>query len=191
MAKANLPAQASRSGCSYDGGRVRVPFFNRTFWVHSEDPRVEEESGSPPPWDVQLVILHYLLNADGTPPSGMWVTYRHIPDAFLFEARFNSMAVEPLARAFGADLAGFRRAAEALGGIEMTRTGDAAYRFIALPQIPMGCILYLADDELAASASILFDASAAQYLCAEDLAYLGIYLSESLLKEVGKGRAGV
>ncbi len=89
-------------------------------------------------------------------------------------------------RAFGSDLDGFRGAAEALGGDEMTRTGDAGYRFLALPHIPMGCTLYLADDELAASVSILFDDAIAQYLCAEDTAYLGSYFSESLLSAAGK-----
>jgi len=104
-----------------------------------------------------------------------------MPDAFLFEARFNAMAVKPLEQAFGNDLAGFNRAAASLGGTPITRMGDAAHRFMAFPQIPMGCVLYLADEELSASASILFDAVAPSYLCSEDLAFVGIYLSESLI----------
>jgi len=186
MAKANLPTVAAKSGCSYEGGKIRVPFLHHTYSVSFPEVRVEEDGDSPPSWEIQLIILHYLVNAAGTPPSGMWITYRHIPDAFLFEPRFNAIAVHPLARAFGSDLDGFCRASKALGGIEMTRTGDASYRFSALPQIPMGCTLYLADDELTASVSILFDAAVAQYLCAEDVAYLGIHFSDSLLKVAGK-----
>ena len=187
MARVNAVAAANKSGCQYEAGAITVPFFNRTYRVQAPDVRVEEigVAAAPPP-DVQLVILHYLLNADGTPPAGMWVTFRHIPDGMIFEPRFNAMTIEPLLRAFGSDVAGFSKAAQALGGARMTRSGDASYRFLALPQIPMGITLYLADEEMAASASILFDAVAANYLCAEDLAFLGIHFSESLLKAAGQ-----
>ncbi|MEW6034142.1 MAG: DUF3786 domain-containing protein, partial [Chloroflexota bacterium] len=159
-ARAAPAVMAARCGCNYDGESIKVSFLNRNYRVRFPEVRVEGEDTTRPPEGVQLIILHYLLSADGTPPAGMWVTYRHIPDAFLFESSFNAMAVQPLARAFGAGKEAFCRAAESLGGVAMTRTGDAAYRFIALPQIPMGCVLYLADEELAASVSILFDAVA-------------------------------
>lgn len=183
-AAANAPVQAARAGCEYDYAKhiVRVPFFNRRLSVHSTEVRVEQEGTSaPPPPGVQLVALHYLLNADGSTPADTWATYRHMPDAFLFEPRFNAMAVKPLEQAFGRDQEGFNRAAASLGGTPMTRIGDSAYRFTAFPQIPMGCVLYLADEEMSASVSILFDAVAPSYLCSEDLAFMGIYFSESLI----------
>ena len=62
----------------------------------------------------------------------------------------------------------------------MSRSGDAAFRFLALPKIPMGCILYLGDEEVPASINMLFDAAAPHYLPTEDLSYLGIYLSQAL-----------
>lgn len=185
MNKANGPVIASKAACDYQPGVISVPFFSKRYLVSLPEARVGEE-GSPaaPAADIQLLILHYLLNAEGTPPAGIWVTYRHVPDGMLFEPRFNAMAVEPLVRAFKSDLEGFSRACESIGGLRMTRTGDASYRFMAFPQIPMGCVLYLADEEMAASVSILFDAVAPNYLCAEDTAFLGIHLSELLLKGV-------
>lgn len=183
MKKANGPVVGSKAGCDYQPGTITVPFFNRLYRVHIPQVSVEEAGNpAPPPADVQLIILHYLLSAEGTPPAGMWVTYRHVPDAMLFEPSFNAMSVEPLARAFQTDLDGFSRACEAIGGVRMTRTGDASYRFTALPQVPMGCVLYLADEEMAASVSILFDAVVSNYLCAEDIAFLGIHFGQMLLK---------
>ncbi len=186
MAALNWVAAASKAGCDYESGAFRVRFLDKTCRVLAPGGTVEEE-GSPvePSHDVQLVLLHYLLNADGTPPAGMWITFRHVPDGMVFDSRFNAMAVEPLVPAFKSDLTGFRKACERLGGIAMSRTGDASYRFMALPQIPMGVVLYLADEEMSASISILFDAVAANYLCAEDLAFLGIHLSSLLLKARG------
>jgi hypothetical protein len=86
------------------------------------------------------------------------------------------MAIRPLLDSFGNDADGFRQAALAIGGKPMTRTGDAAFRFLALPKIPMGCILYLGDDEVSPSINVLFDAVAPHYLPTEDLSYLGLSL---------------
>jgi len=172
---------AAKSGASFDGARFVIPLFHRTFSIQFPDVKVEEVgSNTPPPRWIEVLLMHYLLHADGTPISGMWITYRHLPDALLFEQRFNNMAISPLIDSFGDDAEGFRHAALSIGGKPMTRSGDAAFRFLALPKIPMGCILYLGDEEVPSSLSILFDAVAPHYLPTEDLSYLGLYLSITL-----------
>lgn len=172
---------ASKSGASFDGEKFAIPLLQRTFSIHFPDVKVEElGSDTPPPRWIEVLLMHYLLHADGTPISGMWITYRHLPDALLFEQRFNSMAISPLIETFGNDAEGFCHAALSIGGKPMTRTGDAAFRFLALPKIAMGCILYLGDDEVSSSVNMLFDAVAPHYLPTEDLSYLGLYLSLTL-----------
>ena len=172
---------ASESGASFDGGKFIIPLFHRTFSIQFPEVKVEEvESDTPPPRWIEVLLMHYLLHADGTPMSAMWITYRHLPDALLFEQRFTSMAMQPLVDRFGNDAEAFRHAALSIGGRPMTRTGDAAFRFLALPKIPMGCILYLGDEEVSSSLNILFDAVAPHYLPTEDLSYLGLYLSIAL-----------
>lgn len=181
MERLNPPVVASMSGASFDEGRFTVPFFHRSFTVHIPEVKVAEvASDTPPPRLLEILLMHYLVNADGTPISGMWVTYRHLPGAYLFEQRFTNMALRPLLESFGNDADGFRQAALSIGGRPMTRTGDAAFRFLALPKIPMGCILYLGDDEVSPSINMLFDAVAPHYLPTEDLSYLGLYLSAEL-----------
>ncbi|MFC2058812.1 DUF3786 domain-containing protein [Chloroflexota bacterium] len=174
-------AAANKSGAEYDGSKFRVPLFERSFLVHFPDGRVEEENSSaPPPQWLQLLLLHYLAQAKGNSPAEDWVTYRQLPGASFFEGRFGKMSTEPLLRAFGNDLESFKRAALALKGTPMTRTGDAAFRFMALPKIPMACILYLGEEEMPPSINVLFDAAAPTYLPTEDLSYLGLYLALGL-----------
>ncbi|MBA7634440.1 hypothetical protein ES703_42025 [subsurface metagenome] len=181
MARLSPLVAASMSGASFDKGRFTMPFFHRSFTVHLPEVKVAEVgSDTPPPRFLEILLMHYLVNADGTPVSGMWVTYRHLPGANLFEQRFTNMALRPLLDSFGNDAEGFRQAALSIGGRPMTRTGDAAFRFLALPKIPMGCILYLGDDEVSPSINILFDAVAPHYLPTEDLSYLGLHLSATL-----------
>ncbi|HEY50142.1 MAG TPA: DUF3786 domain-containing protein, partial [Dehalococcoidia bacterium] len=158
-------AVASKSGTDYDGGRFRIPLFNRVFLVHYPDIEiVEEGSAAPVPQFLQIILLHYLLQSTGSPIADEWVAYRQLPGSALFERRFLQMAVTPLLRAFGDDVEAFRRAGESLGGAPMTRTGDAAFRFMALPRLPIACIFHRGEEGIPSSVNILFDASAEHYL---------------------------
>ena len=123
---------------------------------------------------------HYLLTSDGTQVADSWITYRHLPDVYLFERRFDNLGIHHLIGTFGNDLEGFCQAALSIGGIPISRTGDASFKFKALPRISLACILYLGDNEVGPSINILFDAAASHYLVTEDLSTLGLYLSNSL-----------
>lgn len=172
---------AAKSGCDYQEGSFLVPLFNQLFSLSYPGGELRERgSQAPPPLWLHLLLLHYMVTADGTAVADSWVTYRYLPGALLFEGRFHQMAEHPLRQRFGQDIDGFRQAAKALGGDEMHRSGDAAFRFMALPHLPMGCVLYLGEEEIPASVSILFDASAPHYLPTEDLSYLGAYFARAL-----------
>jgi len=172
---------AAKSGCNFEKGIFQVPLFDRKFVIHFPEIMVEEPGQSTlPPKIIQLVLFHYLLTADGTQVADEWISYRQLPGTHLFEQRFYSLALRSLVDAFGQDLEGFRRAALALGGVPMGRTGDASFRFLALPKIPMACILYLGDEEMPPSVNILFDASAHHYLPVEDITFVGSYLGSAL-----------
>ncbi|MBI2864123.1 MAG: DUF3786 domain-containing protein [Chloroflexi bacterium] len=131
---------------------------------------------------LQIVVLHYLITANGAPIADQWITFRELPGGYIYEKAFAGRAVEPLERAFGRDLPGFKRAGESLGGVKMDRTGDAAHWFMAFPRVRLGCILFLADEEMPASINILFDKAASDYLATEDLSAVGGYLSAALVR---------
>ncbi len=176
-------AVASKSGTDYDGSRFRIPFFNRVFLVYYPDIEiVEENSEAPVPQFLQIILLHYLLQSTGAAIADEWIAYRQLPGSALFERRFLQMAVQPLLRTFGDDVEAFRRAGESLGGMPMTRTGDAAFRFMALPRVPIACIFYQGEEGIPSSVNILFDVSAEQYLPTEDLSLLGVYLVGAMKK---------
>ncbi|MFP3974804.1 MAG: DUF3786 domain-containing protein [Chloroflexota bacterium] len=172
---------ASKSGTDFSEGKFRVKFFNRTFLVSHPEAEVEEEgSEKEPPQELKVLILHYITQADGTPVADKWITYRYLPGAEVssdFQTRFMNLTINPLLRAFGNDIEGFKRGAIALGGETMNRTGDAAFRFMAFPKIPLACVLYLGDEEVQPSVSVLFDAAAPSYLPTEDLGWMATYFN--------------
>ena len=139
--------------------------------------------GEPAHIAVAILLLHYLLLADGAAPAGTWSGYRELPDGLFYAASFASRAEAPLANAFAGSAAGveaFRAAARAAGGDALT-LGDASFRFVALPRVEVAVLIWAGDDEEPGEARVLFDANAGRSLPAEDLAGLGGQLAHRLI----------
>jgi hypothetical protein len=130
---------------------------------------------------IQIVLLHYLLMADGSPPADRWLAFRELPDGLFYAQAFAGHAEGLLAEKLGADLARFKRAAEALGGRPLD-LADAAYRFQAFPRLAVAALLWAGDEDFPPQARILFDANAGYYLPTEDLAGIGDWLAHRLTR---------
>lgn len=181
MRAANPLVVAARSGTAFQDGRFRVPLFNRRLWVAYPEGSVTEDGGggrvSP---FLQVLLLHYLISAHGVGVADKWMAYRDLPGAYFIQQKFLTNATLPLLRAFGKNPEGLRSAALRLGGMPIDRFGDVAFRFLALPRLPMACALYLGEEDIPSSVNILFDEAAPEYLPTEDLIELAAYLSRSL-----------
>jgi len=183
---------AARAAVSYeplgaDEGRFQVPFFGRLYDVHwPAGSAVRASDGQEADIASHIVLLHYLLTADGTPMSGEWVSFRNLPGGLGYYAAFQGRASLRLRDAFGRDAHAFEIAAQALGG-ERLSFGDASFMFRVLPRVWMAVVLYLADDEFPAEANVLFDASTEHYLPTEDAAVLGGLLAGRLIRAARGG----
>jgi hypothetical protein len=181
-AAADPARRAAQAGCGLSPEGVTVPFFGQSHLVTHPGGSVTA-GDAPVHVAVAILVLHYLLRADGTPPAGEWLVFRELPDGMFYAASFAPRAEAPLAQAFGADpssgLDAFRRAAVAAGGLP-----DAAFAFQALPRLALAVLVWAGDDELPAQASVVFDATAGHYLPAEDLAGLGGLLTRRLISGV-------
>jgi hypothetical protein len=185
----NPAAVAAQAGVDYhataDGtGTFQVPFLGARYhvsWPAGDVQRAEDRSGQPADVTTTLVLLHYLITADGSPMADEWVAFRSLPGGLGYEAAFHGRASGRIERAFGSDCQAFEEAAKAMGGERLT-FGDASFAFRVLPRLWIATVLYLADDEFPASGSVLFDGSARHYLPTEDLAVLGGLLASRLIK---------
>ncbi len=188
-AAADAAASAARAGCRPTEDGVLVPLFGRPHLVRHPggevvvvQPGAPADLGVPAHIAVAVLLLHYLLLADGAAPAGSWSAYRELPDGLFYAASFAGRAEAPLTRAFAgspADLDVFRAAARAAGGDALT-LGDASFRFVALPRVDVAVLVWAGDDEEPGEARMLFDANAGHYLPAEDLAGLGGQLAHQL-----------
>lgn len=176
----------ARAGVVYEttdtpSGLFRILFLGNTHLVHwpgGTVQRAADHEGA----DIatQILLLHYLLNADGKPVKGEWISFRNLPGGLGYDAAFRRRAGLRLAHAFGTNRRAFETAAQAVGG-EKLAFGDASFLFRALPRVWLAVVLNLADDEFPADANVLFDATASHYLPTEDLAVLGSMLAGLLI----------
>lgn len=153
------------------GSCFNLPFLNRGYRVTFPGGKIYSEDGAEASLYLSIIILHYLVTADGTPLSGEWVSFRRLPGGDIYMVPFQRRAVEPFLKTFGGRPAAFTRAAASLGGY-YGPTGTQSMIIPVLPRVPLNFILRPGDDEFPSSANILFDARASSYLPTEDYAHL-------------------
>ncbi|MCX7683166.1 MAG: DUF3786 domain-containing protein [Anaerolineae bacterium] len=170
------------SGCELDGeGNFRLIYFGREYLVSSTDFVVREATtGSPASPFVQSLLLTYLVTADGTTPSGRWVSFRELPDGTFYVRAFQGYSGDRLARELHGGIEAFRSAARALGGRPLS-LGDASYAFTVLPRVSLALVYWAGDEELPSQAQVLFEDTASHYLPTDGLAILGSQLVARIL----------
>ncbi len=128
----------------------------------------------------QTLLLYYFTSADGEPMSNEWISFSDLPDGRFYNQAFQGYSGAEIARAFGLQILAFREAAGNLGGVPES-LGDSAFRFHALPNIPILVVYWLGDEEFASSAQVLFDRSASHYLPTDAYAILGSTITRKIL----------
>ncbi len=172
----DLKERAKKAGAPYqkgeDGERIIVDFFSEPYHIHF--PQIEFYSPSKKTVSLvtRILILHYLIRADGSPLIGKWVGYKDIPGGLLYVGVFARRVTEPLVRKFGRSAKLFEQIGIRLGG-ESAGVGDASVALQALPSIPLQYVLWGGDEEFPPSVQLLFDVSVDHYLSLEDIVVLG------------------
>jgi hypothetical protein len=177
---------ASRSGCtySYPEGSLFVPFFGETYRVKPDTGEVLRQDGSTAGAREALVVLHYLINADAAAVREEWVAYRDLPGARTHEPAFISDVERPLSQGLSGRLEELQAWSQRHGR-PVDIPGDIAAVWDALPHLPLLVIFNERDEEFPASARVLFDITAADYLPTEDLSVLAEIAAMRILEEVG------
>jgi hypothetical protein len=183
-AAADPAVSCALAGCTYTKEGVVVPFFGVPHTVTHPAGEVTAHHGDTSKAvhsSIVIVLLHYLLTADGTHPADRWVAFRELPDGLFYAQAFAGHAEGLLAQKYGADLGAFRRAAAALGGMPLD-LADASFRFQALPRLAVAVLLWIGDEEFPGQARVLFDAASGHYLPTEDLSGIGDWLAHRLAR---------
>jgi len=172
----NLEERAKKAGANYEKGKegekITLHFFSEPYWI--QFPQIEFYSPSKKVVSLvtRILLLHYLLHADGNPLTGRWVAYKDIPGGLLYAGVFARRVTEPLQRRFGNSARSFKETGIRSGG-EPVEIGDASFILHAFPYVPLQYVLWEGDEEFPPSVQLLFDASVDHYLTLEDMVVLG------------------
>jgi hypothetical protein len=138
----------------------------------------------------RALLLAYLATADGTPPSGRYISYRDLPDGMFYAQAFRGYAEMRLVRELGeGGIDAFRRGAEGIGGAPI-EVGSAGYSVQVLPRVRLAAVYWLGDEDFPSQSSILFEDTAPHYMSTDGLAVLGSHLVNALLRESGRAHDG-
>jgi hypothetical protein len=164
---------AKKAGVGFDKEDqvISVPFIGQNYLVHHHGGKVTTEKGDDASVYLAIIILHYLVTAEGTPLTGRWIAYRHLPGGDIYNDPFQKRAVNPFLKTFGDRPEDFKKAAAALGGVPLAHSGISMVVPV-LPRVPICFTIWPGDEEMSASANILFDQAAPAYLPTEDYAHL-------------------
>ncbi|MGD0153647.1 MAG: DUF3786 domain-containing protein [Thermacetogeniaceae bacterium] len=164
---------AERAAVRYDDRTQEfvVPFLNKEHRVKYPTGGVNLPDGVEVPIVNRILILHYLVHAEGVPLHHKWISFKEIPGGQIYINPFHNRAVRPLVKMFGRDPQGLLKAGLALGG-KAEELGDASVAIPVFPMVPVTYVIWEGDEEFEPNGNILFDESAPNYLPLEDCAVI-------------------
>jgi hypothetical protein len=177
-------------GLVSDGGRLKLRFFDRFYQVSAKG--IHDDQGNRPDYHAFIILSQYvLLCPDKIYTDEEWAAYKDLKRASHFTNvnYFTTDAEQAIEKPFSGNLASLIAAGERLGGIpeKLDISYDAVMRFSALPRISLLMLFNEADEEFAATCSVLFQRQAEFYLDPESLAMTGAYLAKRLAEVARAG----
>ncbi len=164
-------AQLSGASAADDASYVEMNYLGRPVRITTEPITVAATDDGPEiPLAEQALILHYLVNADGTPVTGKWITYREVEAGEFYWSAFVKRAKDPLVGFFGHQPELLTELASLVGAEGPGETGDVSVIVRAFPHVPIMLVLWAGDEEFPPDGNLLFDESIGHYLSTEDIA---------------------
>jgi hypothetical protein len=182
----DIKQQCLNSGATYQEVDSRqvilINYLNRTYQLVLPDVAVSlADSQEEVSVRDRLLVLHYFIQAKGTPLTNNLITYKEIPQGVAYYPTFVKRAIKPLLNHFGKEPQQLVTLAERLGG-RKADYGDVSVTINAFSKVPITIVMWRGDEEFAPDGSILFDSTIPDYLSSEDIVVLCETISWSLVR---------
>ncbi len=161
------------SGASrIDDDRILIHYLNRPYHVALSTGEISlKEKEENVPIKDQILILHYLTQAKGTPFTNKIITYGQIGGGKFYVPVFIKRNIDPLLKSFSHRPELLLELAQRIGGTKAAY-GDVSVSIDAFPRVRIFFILWKGDDEVPPNGTILFDGNIPHYLASEDVCVL-------------------
>lgn len=174
---------ANLSGSEYlrEEEEIHLSFWDSALNVTLDGYIVRNSDGNELPSFLQTLVLYYLSIADGTLPSGRWVSFAELPNGRIYDRAFQGYTGNELVKIFGLGVDSFKTACVASEGVHV-EVGGEAYVFWAFPRVPILVNYWVGDEEFPSSCKLLFDDSVSHYLPTDACAILGSILTRKIVR---------
>jgi len=176
LAGMDIKQQCLRSGAQYTHpDEVTIEYLHQSYVIAIPGMEISQRDGPRRLEDIELrdkiLILHYLITAKGTPPTGRLIGLKQLPGGMCEHGSFSREVVTPLLDRFGKEPERLVQAAAKLGGVKASY-GNVAVSIKAFPRVSVVIALWRGDDEFPPNATILFDSTVTDYFSTEDMSVL-------------------
>ncbi len=164
----------------------RLRYLGVDYDVFRNENRVERVGcDGEVPVVARVLMVHYLTTATGEALSGRAISFKELPNGgAIYCSNFQKRAINPFVKRFSEDFDALYRAAAALGGSKAPH-GHAAVELPLFPAFPVRYVVWQGDEEIPASGTILFDATADSYLPVEDIVVAASEGAYALIRTAG------
>lgn len=156
----------SRTGSSYDKAtrQYKVKIWGDEYCVDLKENKIfPVDTGLKTYQDfLYIFILHYLIKAENTVPSGEWISEKDLPGGEGFFRGPHLLPVDAITKRIGDDIELFNRFCRKTGGRKLD-FADAAYAFEITPSVPVAVLYWIGDEEFPSEAKLLFDKTIEQF----------------------------
>ena len=160
----NTKAEFSR-----ETGVWSVRYFDQECRVRASGGAVIFESPDELDTTEKVLVLHYLIYARPVHLTGRPVSFKEVPNGgAIYYDTFKKRAIDPFVKTFSNDPSGFYEAAGPIGGVPDV-LGDVSVVVPVFPLVPVTYVIWLGDEEIESSGTILFDSSVDGFLPVEDI----------------------
>jgi hypothetical protein len=179
----------SGAECQTRGKRslISLDYLNRRYQIRLPEVDISlADSDEEVPLKDRILLLHYFLQAKGTPLANKTIAYKELPEGIVYFRTFHKRAIKPLVDNFGSNPKKLLEAAKGLGGVRADY-GDVAVTINAFKKVPITFVLWKGDEEFPPDGSILFDATVSDYLSIEDINVLSERIAWKLVRALKEG----
>lgn len=185
LAQLDLNDVAFNSSARLADGILSVELLGETFIIKERGKNITASSGREPKISEKILLLHYLVTADGSPLTREEVTLENIPGAAFYYLTYKARSIDLIIKKFASTPADFIKVAQKIGFNPVKDGRQYRLKSLALPNVPVSFVLWESDNSkepAMETLKVLYDTGITRYLPLEDIIIITEMIAHRIIK---------
>ncbi|MEK7309355.1 MAG: DUF3786 domain-containing protein [Planctomycetota bacterium] len=184
LAQLDLDDVAFNGSARLDSDVLSIELLGETFIIKERGKNITISSGREPRISEKILLLHYLVTADGAPLTSQEVTLENIPGAAFYYPTYKARSIDLIIRRFTAAPSDFIKAVQKIGFNPAKEGRQYRLKSLVLPNVPIFFVLWESDSGHPAieTIKVLYDTGITHYLPLEDIIIITEMIAHRIIK---------